>query len=897
MKNNTEKTQMLNKTTLNPPCFPFNHGKKQIKRGNMVVNSLSDRLQADQPEPETNVNLKTIKTGIVFCSILFFSLLAFLPATGYADLNDGLVAWYPFNGNASDESGNGNNGTLHNDIQATTDRHGNPGQAFQFDGVDDYISVPSSASLNPENQLTISFWGKVDVAPEKITPVINKGGIYISGHKQREYTLWLSPSNILHVSLAGDEQELQRLESSIQNYSEWFFFTFVVDKINHSIKIYINGVLNSETEDSYSTFNNNNEELWFGQCAESLTEYSWFNGILDEVRIYNRALSESEIVSLYAPAGQSDLTPGLSAIDILKNNKNATSGVYWIDPDGDGSIEPFQAYCDMTTDGGGWTLLMKLNGDNETFQYSSAYWTDSQVFNAASPDFDTTEAKLQSYNSVPFDEVLLVMKQTTEPITDVRHLVIETEAESMAALMAGGHIETALGRDTWTGLLSTNLLPNCNHEGLNNTLTSSMQNRIGILGNNETDCTSCDSALGFGNTISGHPWGSMPSCGGGQAGSATSANGWVFVRDLDSTLPSDLKVSLEFNPDTIVVAGSEVAITATITNTGSGAVTSPFNVDFNINGQLLRQVLVETKIPVNGSHSVTYNWPATFGNNPVEVKVDSGDQITELSETNNSATGNIDVADNSVPTVISTTPSDGSNPWATDQIEIVLEDLFGLLDAQAIADSIVVTHVESGQVISGTVTENNGVFIFTPDSPPLPDGTYTVTFTAKDTAGNSEDHSFTFIVKNPLSGSFITATIDHTKVDEELTDFPLLLHLSEKSGTGGYDLSAMLDTVMEYSVNDDFTGENGAPLNQVKWSENNSAEILDNKLLLSTSPSLIYSSVTSIFHLQADFDIQVDFSFDLFPSGIKWQHGFKIVDGNDSAKQIQIGRGSCRERV
>jgi hypothetical protein len=66
-------------------------------------------------------------------------------------LNHGLVAWYPFDGNASDMSGNGNHGTV-NGATLSTDRHGQTGKAFSFDGMDDYIVVSDSNKFDFENR-------------------------------------------------------------------------------------------------------------------------------------------------------------------------------------------------------------------------------------------------------------------------------------------------------------------------------------------------------------------------------------------------------------------------------------------------------------------------------------------------------------------------------------------------------------------------------------------------------------------------------------------------------------------------------------------------------------------------------------------------------------------------
>ena len=83
--------------------------------------------------------------GLDYAKKLFicFTVIGFTFAfCGYsfADLNDGLVAYYPFNGNANDESGNGNDGTV-NGATLTEDRCGNANSAYSFDGADDYIDI------------------------------------------------------------------------------------------------------------------------------------------------------------------------------------------------------------------------------------------------------------------------------------------------------------------------------------------------------------------------------------------------------------------------------------------------------------------------------------------------------------------------------------------------------------------------------------------------------------------------------------------------------------------------------------------------------------------------------------------------------------------------------------
>src|SRR5215475_7065552 len=85
---------------------------------------------------------------------LFFSFFAI----GQVNLSQGLLAYYPFNGNANDASGNNNHGTPMNGVQLTTDRFGNANSAYLFDGVDDYITIPNSASLNPTNAMSVALY-------------------------------------------------------------------------------------------------------------------------------------------------------------------------------------------------------------------------------------------------------------------------------------------------------------------------------------------------------------------------------------------------------------------------------------------------------------------------------------------------------------------------------------------------------------------------------------------------------------------------------------------------------------------------------------------------------------------------------------------------------------------
>ena len=83
----------------------------------------------------------------------------------------GMVAYYPFNGNANDESGNGNNGTV-NGASLTSDRFNNTNKAYAFNGTSNYINVPDAATIRPGLEISLTAWVKrtrfgIDIVTEK----------------------------------------------------------------------------------------------------------------------------------------------------------------------------------------------------------------------------------------------------------------------------------------------------------------------------------------------------------------------------------------------------------------------------------------------------------------------------------------------------------------------------------------------------------------------------------------------------------------------------------------------------------------------------------------------------------------------------------------------------------
>jgi hypothetical protein len=172
----------------------------------------------------------------------------------------------------------------------------------------------------------------------------------------------------------------------------------------------------------------------------------------------------------------------------------STGGVFKFDTDLGGSDAPFPAFCAMQLAGGGWTLLMKIDGNASTFHYDSPLWENDQTYQPDMANFDTNEAKLRSYVTLPFSTLLIGMHDNA----GTRWTVLALGGSSLRDLMTTKYHPTALGRDVWEQIPGPGSLQlNCNLEGVN-VITPHVSIRLGIVANEQNDCATCDSFIGFG---------------------------------------------------------------------------------------------------------------------------------------------------------------------------------------------------------------------------------------------------------------------------------------------------------------------------------------------------------------------------------------------------------------
>ena len=136
----------------------------------------------------------------------------------------------------------------------------------------------------------------------------------------------------------------------------------------------------------------------------------------------------------------------------------------------------------------------------KTFHYDSLFWNDKNQHNPRGGEtgFDTQETKLPTYWNTSFSKICLGMKIGQQ----INFTVINKQAKSLYSLIADGQYRnTSLGRNKWKTLIGSDasLQLNCNREGFNVLFDRDhSRTRIGIVANQENNCLTCDSRIGFG---------------------------------------------------------------------------------------------------------------------------------------------------------------------------------------------------------------------------------------------------------------------------------------------------------------------------------------------------------------------------------------------------------------
>jgi len=231
-------------------------------------------------------------------------------STTDSSLLKGMVAWYTFNGDTKDHSGN-HNDVIVNSAFPAAGKSGLAKTAYRFDGTSSYMQVANSSSFN---QLRISLYALVKPTGFYIgtchgNRILSKGyNDYATGR------IDLGFDDQAYYNYAGCDMPVQKrhenfygsfgdgssatgandLTENIQT-SQWYSIVFTFD--GSYSKLYVNGVLVNKVL-GYTTFNPNSNDLFIGR-NEDVTYPYYFKGYIDEIRIYKKVLSAKQVLELY----------------------------------------------------------------------------------------------------------------------------------------------------------------------------------------------------------------------------------------------------------------------------------------------------------------------------------------------------------------------------------------------------------------------------------------------------------------------------------------------------------------------------------------------------------------------------------------------------------------------
>ncbi len=305
-----------------------------------------------------------MKKWAIFLSVTVICWFVFT-YDAWADLDAGLMAYFPFNGNAVDETGYGHDGTVHG-ATLVIDRFGNPDSAYSFDGVDDYIDVAQPNDFGFNNQsFSISVWVQVTNAASPYEEI---------------FILTDSDDNFPHFQLSrGGEHPGQIFVSLYDsgysqiatNHSQlpvatWIHVISIVNCETDRLELYCDGTLHGAVDLVSFDFSSVPLAARIGAHVHPYGDGEHLSGAIDDVRIYNRVLSNAEIQALYneSPVGPDTLTlTAPNGDEMLMVNTNYP--VTWLSQ---GQIDT--VLVEYSADGGlTWTVISPNAANTGTYDW------------------------------------------------------------------------------------------------------------------------------------------------------------------------------------------------------------------------------------------------------------------------------------------------------------------------------------------------------------------------------------------------------------------------------------------------------------------------------------------------------------------------------------------------
>jgi hypothetical protein len=233
-----------------------------------------------------------IKIGILVASAILSNCIN-------AQINSGVISQYYFCGNANDNVG-GNNGTVSGAV-LSPDRFGNPNNAYTFNGQTDLINLGSSNALK-QTVMSISLWAKVNgytqtAVSRPSIPFISTRANTFSGNYEAYFMGWYIPSTqFCFAASTSSGGQVGHIVNVTPNLNVWNHLVYMFD--NDTTYTYVNGILKNKSYKGFVSTYVSGDPVYLGYVTSN-NVYSYLNGSLDDIRIYNRLLTVSEVNQLY----------------------------------------------------------------------------------------------------------------------------------------------------------------------------------------------------------------------------------------------------------------------------------------------------------------------------------------------------------------------------------------------------------------------------------------------------------------------------------------------------------------------------------------------------------------------------------------------------------------------
>ncbi len=241
--------------------------------------------------------MSTRAISIVFSVLVAISLN---PISASADVKTGLAGYWPLNGDGTDASTNRNDGTVTGDVSPAPNRYGIAGSALRFPGdPESYLNLGDPAPLRITGAMTVAAWVLLDGSNANPGRIITKRGA--EGNESWDLGLEAAPDGdgyVVAYQVALDSSQVVRVTDTAPLPVDRWIHVVGVYRPAEALEIYIDGQLRSELTSGVpgNQFSDNGSPVWIGS-RQDCSDCGW-NGLLDEVRLYDRPLGQVEIWQL-----------------------------------------------------------------------------------------------------------------------------------------------------------------------------------------------------------------------------------------------------------------------------------------------------------------------------------------------------------------------------------------------------------------------------------------------------------------------------------------------------------------------------------------------------------------------------------------------------------------------